>query len=84
MAFDRKQLSGNIGVGSNAPTMFSFRDTASNKAAVATADYFLPVTDNLEAGDTIYCHCSEGGMFVVVTAATAATVTVEMLEITTV
>lgn len=84
MAFDRKKLSGNIGVGSHAPTMFSYRDTASTKVAVATADYFLPVTDNLEAGDTIYTHCSDGGMFVVVTAATATTVTVEMLEITTV
>ena len=83
MAFDRTNLSGNVGAGSNAPKMFTFRDTASNKAAVATADYFLDVTDNLEAGDTIYCHCSDGGMFVVVTAATAATVTVEMLEITT-
>ena len=83
MAFDRTKLSGNMGVGSLAPTLFTFKDTASTKAQVATADYFLSVYDILAVGDAILANCSDGTMFVIVTASTDVTVTVEMLEITT-
>lgn len=83
MAFNRKQLSGNMGVGSLAPTLLTFKDTASTKAQVATADYFLEVNQILSAGDAILANCSDGTMFVIVTASTDVTVTVEMLEITT-
>ena len=84
MAFDRKNLSGMVGGGSNAPKLFTFKDTASTKAQVAAADYFLSVHDRLEAGDVILANCSDGTMFLPVTASSATTVTVEMLEITTV
>ena len=40
MAFDRTYL-GNVGpTGSNAPTVYSFLDSASTKAEIAAADYF--------------------------------------------
>ena len=83
MAFDRKKLSGNMGAGSLAPKLLTFKDTASTKAQVATADYFLEVYQILNVGDAILANCSDGTMFVIVTASTDVTVTVEMLEITT-
>ena len=83
MAFDRKNLSGGIGAGSNAPKLYTFKDTASTKIEVATADYFLSMYEILDVGDVILANCSSGTMFVIVTASTNITVTVEMLEITT-
>lgn len=80
MAFNRKNLSGGIGAGSNAPKLFTFVDSASTKAQVATADYFLTVTEILNAGDIILCGCSDGTTVAVVASATATTVTTEALE----
>lgn len=84
MAFDRTNLSGNVGAGSNAPKFRTFKDASSTKAQVAAADYFLDATDTLEAGDAILCGCSDGTIILIVTAATSATVTTELLETTTV
>lgn len=84
MAFDRTNLSGNIGAGSSAPKFFTFTDGSSTKAQVAAADYFLDVTDSLEVGDALLCVCSDGTIILIVTAATSATVTTELLETTTV
>ena len=83
MAFDRTNLSGNVGAGSNAPKFRTFKDASSTKAQVAAADYFLDATDTLEVGDAILCGCSDGTIILIVTAATSATVTTELLEVTT-
>ena len=76
MAFKREQLSGNMGVGSLAPTAFVYRDLGSTKAQIATADYFLEANQVLEVGDTIYAHGSNGGVNIHITASSAITVTV--------
>lgn len=84
MAFDRTNLSGNIGAGSNAPKFYTFTDTASTKAQVAAADYFLSVYQSLEVGDALLCVCSDGTIILIVTASSSTTVTTELLETTTV
>lgn len=84
MAFDRTNLSGNLGAGSNAPKFHTFKDSASTKAQVAAADYFLTAYQVLEAGDALLCNCSDGTIILIVTAATSTTVTTELLETTTV
>lgn len=83
MAFDRTNLSGNLGAGSNAPKLHTFKDTASTKVAVAAADYFLSAHQILEVGDALLCVCSDGTIILIVTAATSTTVTTELLETTT-
>ncbi len=65
------------GAGAGTPKFISFVDTASTKAAIATADYFLTVTDNLAVNDFIFAAGSDGCVVLAVTAATAATVTTE-------
>ncbi len=84
MAFSKKNFSGNIGAGSGAISLYVHKDTASTKVQVAAADYFLDITDVLSVGDGIVCGCSDGSIILFVTAATAATVTTELLETTTV
>ncbi len=76
MAFDIKQLSGNMGAGSLAPKVFAFRDDASTMAEIATADYFLSVYGILDAGDVIHATASDGTTNLVVTESTSITVTV--------
>lgn len=83
MAFDKKNFSGNVGAGSASISLYVFKDTASTKAQVAAADYFLDLTNILSAGDGIVCNCSDGSIILFVTAATAATVTTELLEVVT-
>jgi hypothetical protein len=77
MAYARTNLSGGIGGGSNAPKFYTFRDTASTKAQIATADYFLDLNDILDIGDGIYAQGSDGAVLLAVTASTSVTVTVE-------
>jgi len=77
MAFDKKNLGGNIGAGSSCPTVFSFADTASTKAAIATADYFLDIYTILNPGDGIYCLGSDGAMLLSVVLSSSTTVTTE-------
>lgn len=78
MALDRKNLSGNVGAGSNAAGLFTFRDTASTKAQIAASGYFNTVTDSVANGDFILANGSDGSVVLAVTSATgAATVTTE-------
>ena len=77
MAFDRTKLSGNMGAGGDAPKFFTFRDTASTKAQIATDDYFLGVYQILAAGDGIYAQGSDGAVLLSVTASSSSTVTTE-------
>lgn len=77
MAYSRKNLGGNIGAGSNAPKLFTFKDTATTKANIAAADYFLDLNDILAVGDGIYALGSDGAVLLAVTAVSASTVTTE-------
>lgn len=77
MAFNKKNFGGNIGAGSGCPNIYSFGDTASTKAEIATADYFLDLYTILNVGDGIYCLGSDGAMLLAVTASSSTTVTVE-------
>ena len=78
MAFDRTNLSGNIGAGSNAAKLFTFRDTASTKAEIAASGYFNGVTEILAKGDFILTNGSDGSCVLAVTSTTgASTVTTE-------
>lgn len=78
MAFDRTNLTNNgMGAGNAAPKVFSFVDTASTKAQIATADYFLGVYDLLSVNDFILAAGSDGCVVLAVTASTSSTVTVE-------
>ena len=49
---------------------------ANTIAEMLAADYFLSKTEDLTVGDTIIISASDGGAICLVTAATAATVTV--------
>ena len=77
MAFDRTKMSGNVGSGGDVPKFFTVRDTASTKAQIATADYFLTVYQILNVGDGIYAQGSDGAVLLSVTASSSTTVTVE-------
>ena len=77
MAFNRKNFSGSIGGGSGSLKIFTHQDTASTKAAIATADYFLPLYQLLSVNDVIIAGGSDGSMVIAVTASSATTVTVE-------
>ena len=77
MAYSRTNLGKSpIGSGGSNPNIYSFVDTASTKAAIATADYFLSANDILEQGDAILARGSDGVVWLHVTASTATTVTV--------
>jgi hypothetical protein len=77
MAFDRTKMSGNIGSGADVPKFYTVRDTASTKAEIATADYFLSVYQLLSVGDGIYAQGSDGAVLLSVTASSSTTVTTE-------
>lgn len=78
MAYNRKNLSGNVGAGSNAAGLFTYRDTESTKAQIAASGYFNDATDVLAKGDFILANGSNGSVVLAVTSATgAATVTTE-------
>ena len=77
MAYDRKKLSGNIGAGSSALQLFTYQDTGSTKAQIATADYFLDAYDVLSVNDVIIAGGSDGAVVLAVTASSSTTVTVE-------
>ena len=83
MAFAKKNFSGSLGAGSSSISLYVHKDTASTKAQVATADYFLSITNILEVGDGIICNCSDGSIILFVASATAITVTTELLEVVT-
>lgn len=77
MAFDKKNFSGNLGAGSGALKLYVFQDTASTKAQIAAADYFLTIYQNLNVNDVIIAGGSDGSVVLAVTASTSATVTTE-------
>lgn len=77
MAYARANLGGSIGGGSNAPKLFTYKDTATTKANLAAADYFLDLNDILSVGDGIYALGSDGALLLSVTAVSATTVTTE-------
>jgi len=77
MAFSKKNFSGNLGAGSGALKLYVFNDTASTKAEIATADYFLDIYSILNVNDVIIAGGSDGSMVIAVTASSATTVTVE-------
>ena len=78
MAYSRTNLSGNLGAGSGSIGLFTYQDTASTKAQIATSGYFNDATDVLKLNDVIIAGGSDGSVVLAVTSATgAATVTVE-------
>ncbi len=77
MAFDRTKFSGSMGGGSASLKIFTHQDTASTKAQIATADYFLTLYQILNVNDVIVAGGSDGSVVLAVTASSSATVTVE-------
>lgn len=77
MAFSKKNFSGNLGAGSGALNLYVFQDTASTKAQIAAADYFLDIYSILNVNDAIIAGGSDGTVVLAVTASTAITVTTE-------
>jgi hypothetical protein len=75
MAFTRTNLSGNVGTGSNAPTLFTYSTTVDNKAAVIAAGYFLGATDMLSVGDIIIAKATDATVMLVVLTSTASALT---------
>lgn len=75
MAFTRNTLSGNIGVGSAAPTMYTY-GTADAKATVIAAGYFLGAYNTVKVGDFILANCSNASVMLVVLTATSSAFTV--------
>ena len=76
MAFERTKLSGNLGAGSDAPNLFTYRSGTDAKAAVIASGYFNGATDVLKKGDIILATASDVTVALVVTSASgAATVT---------
>lgn len=76
MAFNRTSLSGNLGAGSSAPSLFTYGTSTDAKAAVIASGYFNDATDVLRKGDIILATASDATVALVVTSATgAATVT---------
>ncbi len=61
MAFSRTELAqGDLGQGSNAPKVLSYRSTTDNKATITASGYFNDVADRLEVGDFIMIDGSDG------------------------
>jgi len=77
MAYNRRNLSGNIGGGSGSLKVFTFQDTASTKAQIAAADYFLDAYQILSTNDIILAGGSDGSVVLAVVLSTSATVTTE-------
>ena len=78
MAFARTNLyPTSAGAGAGTPKIYSFVDTASTKAQIATADYFLSAYDILAVNDFIMAAGSDGCVVLAVTASSSSTVTVE-------
>ena len=85
MAFSKSEFApSSIGAGSGAPNLHSYTSSTDNKAAVVVADYFLDAYAQLKPNDAILIVASDGMIIVRVLLSTSATVTVELLETTTV
>ena len=77
MAFDRTNFSGGLGGGSASLKIYTHQDTASTKAQIATADYFLELYQVLDVNDVIFAGGSDGSVVLAVTASSSTTVTTE-------
>ena len=77
MAFDKSNFSGNLGAGSGAVKLYVFKDSASTKAQIAAADYFLDIYSILGVGDGVFASGSDGAVLLAVTASSSTTVTTE-------
>jgi hypothetical protein len=78
MAFDSDNFYPiSAGAGAGTPKIISFVDTASTKAQIAAADYFLTKYQVLNVNDFIMAAGSDGCVVLAVTASTSATVTTE-------
>lgn len=75
MAFTRTTLSGNVGSGSTAPSLYTYSSATDNKAAIIAADYFLTGTNTFNVGDIIIAKGTDATVMLVVASATAVTVT---------
>ena len=58
--FNRTFLSGNIGAGSDAPSVFAYNNAVDDMDDIAGADYFNDASDILREGDFIYVTCAAG------------------------
>lgn len=59
MAFDRKNLSGNIGAGSNAPKFYTYNGEDNTKAEVIADSFFDGIAEILEVGSLITATTSD-------------------------
>ena len=75
MAFNRKDLAGNVGVGGGLTTNFNYK-TADAKATVIGAGYFNGSADVLEVNDVIMTEASDGFVLYRVSANDGSVVTV--------
>lgn len=60
MAYSRKALQRVGPQNSNAPAFYTFKDTASTVAQIATTGYFNDASDILKVGDLVYGVGSNG------------------------
>ena len=73
MSFSRANFAtADLGMGSNAPKINSYRTTADNKAAVIASGYFNGVNKQLQAGDFILVSASDGDVVASVANVTTA------------
>lgn len=75
MAFNRKNLSGNVGAGSGGLQTYTFTDNDSTKAQIKAANYFLKIKDILKKNDTITCGGSDGVVILAVATSIDTSVT---------
>ena len=75
MAYDRKLLSGNVGVGGGISTIFTYK-TPDTQADIGGAGYFNGSADVLEINDMIMTEASDGFVVFRVSANTGSVVTV--------
>lgn len=81
MAFSRTTLSGGIGAGSSAPTLYVYGSSTDAKAAIIAADYFLGAYDVLNAGDIILASGTDATVALKVLVSSSTTVTTEYVEV---
>ena len=60
MAYDRKKLSGSVGVGASAPTFFVYKSVDDARATIEAANYFNGSADVFLPNDLIMCNAADG------------------------
>ena len=74
MAYNRKALSGCVGVGAKTPSLYTYK-TVDTKANIIGAGYFNGSADIFEVNDLIVAEASDGMVIARVSANTGAAVT---------